>query len=141
MTTVTCAEDLMYDAEFKGFLLCWQRDKRAPIGLADWLRERDLHAQGLVADWAASAADRPSFSKRRDGDGRFGPTPLEWSTGYEWLCSNEGPEPSEYDVLFNVPYRSPLMRKGMTFTQAIVVFLDHYKVEWADERAAEDRDS
>lgn len=129
--TVTCAADLADHPEFKAFLGFWQRDKRCPLALPDWLRDHDLWRQAEVAEWAVNAPALPShYVERYDEQGRYGPTPMKLTNGYEWLCKASMEARHEYDILPGVPVEhSPLRCWGMTFTQAIVALLDHYQME------------
>jgi hypothetical protein len=54
--------EVQHHVEFNAFVAYWQRDRRCPIALADWLRERDYDSQSLAALAAATSPDLPPSS-------------------------------------------------------------------------------
>jgi hypothetical protein len=50
---VTAAELFDTDADFRALLQCWIDNRRCPLPMADYLRERGLEGQAEAAEWAA----------------------------------------------------------------------------------------
>jgi len=86
---MNCRDLLDTDPTFVAFLACWERDRRCPFPLVDYLLELGLEGQAEGARWASECQARPVF-----GDGRVksGPFPFVnserdtafWGYGNRW---------------------------------------------------------
>lgn len=79
------AAELLAHPEFLAFCSLWEQDRRCPLVLGDWLRDRGLDGHGAGADWAATYRDRRQY----DGFGRAtgrrcGPCPWSTTALREW---------------------------------------------------------
>lgn len=61
----TATEWYGVDEDLKLLISAWVRDYRAPIGLADRLRELGLESQAVAAEWAANVVDRIPYYQVR----------------------------------------------------------------------------
>ena len=136
VTTTTAADLFLNSPEFRGFLICWQRDGRCPVTLADWLWEHDLPSQGDAAHWAASEPDVPTRGKWEGG----GVYPFEGGYGWFW-GTQDGQFPPEsrqriyrWDIPGDVHSKLPRVDPnhpglgGRTIPEALVAFLDAWAV-------------
>lgn len=62
MSGVAAKELYETDPGFRGFLACWDEDRRCPLELVDYLLDRGMGAQAECARWAAETPDRPVLS-------------------------------------------------------------------------------
>ena len=58
---MTAAELYECDPGFRGFLTVWDRDRRCPFALQDYLLERGMDSQADCARWCATEPDRDLF--------------------------------------------------------------------------------
>ena len=84
MTEVLSTRSLLTHPEFQALLGFWERDRRAPICLGDWLREQGLELQGAVAEWCALYKDRPTFAPTGKEPKESGVFPCWDSSSPEW---------------------------------------------------------
>lgn len=59
---MTATELYDVDPDLRTLLDLWLDDRRAPLVLADYLRDRDMWAQGDCARWCHETPDRQVFS-------------------------------------------------------------------------------
>jgi hypothetical protein len=126
MTGTLTAADLIGNSEFVGFCFCWERDRRAPIGFPDWLREQGLEEQAQTADWCLNQPDREVFNYESEWSGVCPALSPMGRWGWYWKTSTTR-------LLDN---NDLVDRKGMwrwayspSFPEAIAYLLDHYRPE------------
>ncbi len=59
---MTAAELYECDPGFRGFLAVWERDRRCPLELVDYLIERDMESQAECARWCATQPNRSPYN-------------------------------------------------------------------------------
>ncbi len=75
---LTCTALYAYDDVFRSAIAKWVADRRCPIELADYLRERELHAAADCAEWCATEPDRDVYDpllEHGEAPGFCGPFP------------------------------------------------------------------
>ena len=127
------AADLLTDPEFQGFCSHWREHGRAPLPMADWLRDKGMDGQADAAEWAALEPDLGD-NAISDSESVGGPTPTNapescWAWG-----SAEGKEGRRWasDLPGDVFKRTRPADSarpfsyvgGKTFPAAIAAFLD-----------------
>lgn len=50
------------DSDFRALIQCWIDNRRCPLPMADYLRERGLEGQAEAAEWAAWEPDRREYA-------------------------------------------------------------------------------
>jgi hypothetical protein len=132
-STVTKAADLLTDSTFLALCASWQRDRRAPLCLPDFLREWGLDRQAETAEWAVKEPDRPDYIGV-NGEGGIKPTFRNINSSYCWYYTDYARKVDqgyrvETDDLESVRHR--LNKEGWcyyeTFAEAVVDLLDNYE--------------
>lgn len=68
---MTARELYESDGGFRGFFAAWEKDKRCPLPLVDYLLDRGMDSQAEAARWAATTPDARQFKY----GGMSGPVP------------------------------------------------------------------
>ena len=84
------ATDLLACPTFLSLCACWERDRRCPLVMPDYLREQGLEECVPAAEWCVSEPDRPMY---RNGEKCAGPYPLEDGGGWMWWVRARGLPP------------------------------------------------
>lgn len=128
---MTATELHQTDPDFQALIQCWIADKRCPIPMADYLRERGLEGQAEAVEWAAWKEDRPQFM----ADYKAGPYPNENGDGrYYWYfpASEEGSADAVRvaNCLPNLLHRAVDLKRG-SISECLLWLLDR----WAEVAA------
>jgi hypothetical protein len=135
-STVTKAADLLTDSTFLALCASWQRDRRAPLCLPDFLREWGLDRQAETAEWAVQAPDRLYYVTMGEIDGTLPPNTHcgicpEFNTRTQkwgWYYSlSRCYESNDLKLRPNDDWRRRGWRLLPTFALAIVELLDNYE--------------
>lgn len=99
---MTATELYQTDPEFQALIQCWIADKRCPIPMADYLRERGLEGQAEAAEWAAWKEDRQQFLEKF----KAGPYPAYNTPGkcYWFFTIDESSSPGSSNVANCLPH-------------------------------------
>jgi hypothetical protein len=73
---------------FQALIRCWIKDKRCPLVMGDYLREQNMEAPALAADWAATYRDQRAFGW--DWGVNCGPYPMNGGDRYMWHYDGRG---------------------------------------------------
>lgn len=90
---MTALELYQLDPAVRGFFDCWVADRRCPIQLVDYLRDRDMYRAASAARWAATAAALPGVDTALADEG---PYPSRDERYYIWFNARDWPS-SEFD--------------------------------------------
>jgi hypothetical protein len=130
---VTAKELYNESAEFREFLAAWDRDRRCPYPLGDWLLERDMIGPARCAQWCAVQPDRPvwpvSSEDTRTACGTY-PNPVRSFTTESYFlrwCNSMKMEHSN-EVLGGSGDRGELI-EGPTPIDAILALMDAWNPE------------
>jgi hypothetical protein len=126
---ITTAAELLTHPDFLAFCACWERDRRIPIGMPDWLREQGADEQAKVADWCLNEPNRTDTNDYEIRRRKSGPSPTyDKHDCWGWFFRSDGLFECD-DLLLEGPLEASNIRweRRKTFPEAIVYLLDNYK--------------
>lgn len=122
----------LYDTDpgFRGFLACWDEDRRCPLELVDYLLDRGMDSQAEAARWAHEGDDWELFSSAHPNSckARHGRYPACFSDG-DWMWRCHETQSSFYSNRSHWCDGHGLSGEieGLTAHEAIIALLDAWK--------------
>lgn len=120
------------DSDFRALIQCWIDNRRCPLPMADYLRERGLEGQAEAAEWAfwdSKTADDKGFAFPRTGMRN-----VWWCYTQTYMGKYYNPDNGIPEELQNEEEKraNDCLRYFPTLTQALLWLLDR----WAEVKAA-----